>query len=866
MERIELKGGEAYYTDALSTVYEVKSGEVLAYIVPQKNEGTGRRLLLGSFSEGESIPGFAHDSELLGSWKTMLVALDVSEIEIIKEKTTDELLIEFASKTKLPLMGIKGVELSKEAISPEIQEAFTDAIIEKYNRNEVKQDGYIYATIKEKEYTNERTLKSIQNSFIKGSVLSDGSFSETGNKLYDAVSAICRAEHIDIAPLERIEESSGHRFAMEDIARVSHFAIRKVVLEGKWFKQDCGPYLAYMGEKHIPCACIPKGPSKYIIYNPKTGESHKLTEVTASEIDPEAYTLYRSFPEKEIGVKDLISFGVKKVYRSDIVRLIITGLLGVLIGLLMPILNEYAYDSFIPGGDKDGLLQIGVLLLSCSLGAISFTVVKNIATLRSLNAIKYSIQTAVFDRLFHLPESFYREYDAAELGIRSTEISNICLVVGSGTITAVISFIFSFLYLFQMFKYGGSMAFAAIVILAIVVIFVIVMGICQTRFEKKKLAVDIEAQSMMYQTIRGVSKLRMAGAEERSLQRYVEKLVSSQKINEKSETITNITMALMSGSSILFSIIFYTMMVNDDMGLSVGEFAAFTSAFGAFSMAMFTLAENFLTVNMVKPMYENMKPILQTLPESTENAAMPGDLQGEIEITGVTFGYDKEQEPVLKDFSLHVRPGEYIGVVGPSGCGKSTLLKLLLGFEKPQRGKIYYDNLDIDSLDKAELRKKFGVVLQDGGLISGNIYENISITAPDVTRERVDEVVDGVGLGEDIAQMPMGLHTVVSEESGTISGGQKQRILIARAIIGKPKLIFLDEATSALDNTIQAQIVETLDKLDATKIVIAHRLSTVIGCDRIIVMDEGRIKEEGTYDELMKRKGMFYELASRQLF
>ncbi len=280
---------------------------------------------------------------------------------------------------------------------------------------------------------------------------------------------------------------------------------------------------------------------------------------------------------------------------------------------------------------------------------------------------------------------------------------------------------------------------------------------------------------------------------------------------------------------------------------------------------MFTLAENFLTVNMVKPMYENMKPILQTLPESTENAVMPGDLQGEIEITGVTFGYDKEQEPVLKDFSLHVRPGEYIGVVGPSGCGKSTLLKLLLGFEKPQRGKIYYDNLDIDSLDKAELRKKFGVVLQDGGLISGNIYENISITAPDVTRERVDEVVDGVGLGEDIAQMPMGLHTVVSEESGTISGGQKQRILIARAIIGKPKLVFLDEATSALDNTTQAQIGETLDKLDATKIVIAHRLSTVIGCDRIIVMDEGRIKEEGTYDELMKRKGMFYELASRQL-
>ena len=865
MERIGIKGGETYYTDGLSTVYEVKSGEVLAYLVPLKNNNTGRRLLLGSFLEGEQIPGFVHDSEFLGSWKTILAALDVAEIEAKPGETTDEHLIDFARKTKLPLMGIKGVELSKESVSPDIEEAFTDAIIEKYNRDEVKQDGYIYATIKEKEYTKERTLKSIHNSFKKGVAISDGTSSSTGKRLYDAVSVLCQVERIDIAPVERIEESSGHRFGIEDIARVSHFAVRRVVLEDKWFKQDCGPYLVFLGEKRIPCACVPKGPHKYIIYNPKTGESKKLTEAMAAEIDPEACTLYRPFPEKKLGVKNLIAFGMKKIHRSDFVRLAVTGVLGVLVGLLIPILNEQAYDSFIPGGDKDGLLQIGGLLLSCSLGAISFSLVKNVAILRSLNTMKYSIQSAIFDRLFHLPESFYRDYEAAELGLKSMEISEICLVVGSGTIAAVISFIFSFLYLFQMFRYGGSMAFAAVGILAIIVVFVVVMCVIQMRYEKKKRAEEIEAQSMMYQTIRGVTKLRMAGAEERGLQRYIEKLVSSQTINEKSGTIRNITMALMSGSSILFSIVFYTMMVKGDMGLSVGEFAAFTSAFGAFSMALFTLAENFLTVNMIKPMYENMKPILQTLPESTENAAMPGDLQGEIEITGVTFGYDREQEPVLKDFSLHVKPGEYIGVVGPSGCGKSTLLKLLLGFEKPQRGKIYFDNQDIDGLDKGELRKKFGVVLQDGGLISGSIFENIAITAPDATRERVEEIVDEVGLSEDIALMPMGLQTVVSEESGTISGGQKQRILIARAIVGEPKLIFLDEATSALDNETQAQIVETLDKLDATKFVIAHRLSTVIGCDRIIVMDEGRIKEEGTYDELMEKKGMFYELASRQL-
>ena len=180
-------------------------------------------------------------------------------------------------------------------------------------------------------------------------------------------------------------------------------------------------------------------------------------------------------------------------------------------------------------------------------------------------------------------------------------------------------------------------------------------------------------------------------------------------------------------------------------------------------------------------------------------------------------------------------------------------------------GKIYYDGRDIDSLDKRELRKKFGVVLQEGGLISGSIYENITITAPSARLKRVKEVVREVGLEEDIKAMPMGLHTVLSENSGTISGGQKQRILIARAIVGKPKIIFFDEATSALDNVTQSMVVETLEKLKATKIVIAHRLSTVVNCDRILVLEHGELVEEGSYQELMDKKGRFYELAIRQI-
>lgn len=220
---------------------------------------------------------------------------------------------------------------------------------------------------------------------------------------------------------------------------------------------------------------------------------------------------------------------------------------------------------------------------------------------------------------------------------------------------------------------------------------------------------------------------------------------------------------------------------------------------------------------------------------------------------------------MLDGVSLNIRAGEYVGLVGASGCGKSTLLKLLLGFETPTAGKIYYDNKDIESVDKRELRKKMGVVLQDGKLISGSIFENITITAPKATLRDVNAVVAAVGLKDDIAAMPMGLHTILSEDCRTISGGQQQRILIARALIGGPRILFFDEATSALDNVTQSMVCDTLEKMDATRVVIAHRLSTVIRCDRIVVLDRGRVAEQGTYDELMARRGLFYQLASRQM-
>ena len=311
--------------------------------------------------------------------------------------------------------------------------------------------------------------------------------------------------------------------------------------------------------------------------------------------------------------------------------------------------------------------------------------------------------------------------------------------------------------------------------------------------------------------------------------------------------------------------VLYLIIVRNKINLSVGTFVAFNSAFGAFTGALEALVEELLNLYREKGLVDRFWPVFTAVPEDDETKEVPGELSGGISLEHVKFAYDQGGKLVLNDLSLNIKPGEYVGIVGASGCGKSTLLKLLLGFETPQSGIVMVDGKDLRSLDKSAYRRQLGVVLQNGKLISGSIYENITITAPHVKLARVNEVIDQVGLREDIDQMPMGIHTVLSENCNTISGGQQQRILIARAIVGNPSILIFDEATSALDNITQAVVSSNLDKMRVTRIVVAHRLSTIKNCDRILVLKDGNIVEEGNYASLMMRRGLFYELASRQI-
>lgn len=851
-----LKGGNIRYTENSQSHFVVRSGRVLVYILPLHGGRADRRFLLCEIPEGGKIPSLCCEAPLNYSsnemcrWCFGLVAVDEAQLERIPVPLSDEERRKFVQDAGIRSAGFMD---------------FEEACIEEYQLRITKELRNIYTAEQERVAAQSRGLELIYNLF-RSSRQKRQIHEKTGNLLYDAIAAICDRERVTLMPLDSVLTACGRSFSAEDVARLSHFVCRDVVLDEDWYLCDCGPVLAYYEENGHPVACLPRSAHRYDCYDPATGETCALTAELASQLSPQAKMMYRSFPAKPMKMWELWKFGLRDVRRGDVVSLLVLALLGTAIGLLVPYINEKVYDVFIPMGDEGGLLQICWVILACTLGNLTFTIVKNLMIFRSTSSIQHSVQAATYDRLFHLPENFFRHYDSADLAQRAMSVGEIFKVSMQTVFTTGLAALFSLLYLWRMFRYSKKLSVFSLILLVLAVIVIALLGWRQTRHEGKLIEIKGKMDSRLYQLLSGVDKLRMAGVEDRALYEYVKPYTESKKVNISKERIENAVNTLTTVLTSVFSLVLYYVMIKKlDAEISMGAFMGFSAAFGSFSGAMLQAVSSILKVNDIAPVYDRAKPILETLPELEENVELPGDLSGDIEINGVTFSYSPDRAPVLSNLSLHIHPGEYIGIVGPSGCGKSTLLKLLLGFEKPQSGKIFYDGRDIDGMDKRELRKKFGVVLQNGKLISGSIYENITITAPGASMQRVKDVVRAVGLEEDIAQMPMGLHTVLSENSGTISGGQQQRILIARAIINNPKIIFFDEATSALDNLTQKKVCESLNRLRATRLVIAHRLSTIIQCDRIIVMDQGGIQECGTYQELMAQKGMFYELAKRQL-
>lgn len=703
---------------------------------------------------------------------------------------------------------------------------------------------------------------------ILGTPIAD--FFADDSPLLVAARAIGKTLGVIIHPPAESEDFKRVKEPLEAIMRASRVRLRRVLLRDNWWEKDSGPLAAYTRETNQLVALLPVSATRYHLFDPIDLTYTPINAEVAATLTPVAYMFYRSLPDKAVKTLELLRFALQGCVK-DLLVILVTGIAATLLGMFTPQATAMLIDNAIPDADRGLLLQVGLGLLAVALGTAAFRIAQGLAILRVETVSDAATQAAVWDRLLNLPVSFFRQYTTGDLQSRVTSISQIRRQLSGTTVINLVSALFALLNLGLLFYYNVKLALVAIAVALVAIAVTTLSGVMLIR----KIRLLLELQGTIFghtvQLINGISKLRVAGAEERAFATWSKRYSQQVKLNLSTQHIEDgvalfNTLLPTLTSAILF---WLTMQLLEEAktagtaGLTIGTFLAFNSAFGTFIGGATNLSNTATNLLQVIPQAKRAQPILATVPEVDLSKADPGRLTGRISIDHVTFRYRDSGGLTLDNVSIHAEPGEFIALVGGSGSGKSTIFRLLLGFETPESGTIAYDGQDLTGLNVEAVRRQLGVVLQGGRLLSGSIFDNIASGAQ-ITLDEAWEASQMAGFAEDIAAMPMEMHTVISEGGGNLSGGQRQRLLIARALALKPRILLFDEATSALDNRTQAIVSDSLDRLQVTRIVIAHRLSTIRNADRIYVLQAGRILQQGNFEELADQAGLFAQLMTRQ--
>lgn len=689
---------------------------------------------------------------------------------------------------------------------------------------------------------------------------------EAGDALLAAMRSVGRAQGIAIEPHPMIDSYPTLRLRIQAIARSSRARIRQVTLSPGWWRQENGPLLAFVAADGAPVALLPKGKG-YDLHDPAGAQTGRVDDARAAVLAPSAYALYRAFPEKSITWRDIAGFALRANWRDALLIVFVAALVG-LLGLVTPYATQLIFDYAIPGGLSDQLWQLGAGMTVAAFGTAAFNLAQGFLLLRIETKADRDVQSGVIDRLLRLPAPFFRAYSVGDLASRTMSIDSIRQIVSSIGVTTLLGTVSATFNFFILFRHGWQLSLLAVALALTAVLVTVSVNLWSLRFARVTEALEGAISGLVNQLIAGMAKLRVTGAAPHAFAVWAEKFSEKTRLHLRMRRIQNalsvFNAAFPPTATLLIFWFAFQRITAPDGGLSTGDFLAYNAAFGSFLGAMLAFSGATIQAIMIIPLYERAQPVLHETPESGASQSWPGEITGDIDLRHVSFRYASDGPLVLDDINLTVRPGEFLAVVGPSGGGKSTLLRLLLGFERPEAGSIYYNGQPLDSLDCIEVRRQIGVVLQSSRPLAGDIFTNIA-SDTGATLEQAWAAAELAGFAGDIRAMPMGMHTIVSEEGGGLSGGQRQRLMIARAVVNNPRILLFDEATSALDNETQAHVAAGLSKLKATRVVIAHRLSTIAAADRIVVVRGGRIVEEGSYAVLMERRGAFHSLASRQL-
>ncbi len=653
-------------------------------------------------------------------------------------------------------------------------------------------------------------------------------------------------------PLERIEYA----------VRPSGVMKRTVRLEGKWWQDATGVYLGRLKEGGIPVAIIPFGIQGYGFVDPATKKKVRLGKRTAPLLETDALCFYRPLPQRELNLKDLFAYMLRAFDSSDYLHIILASLITALLGLLPAIATGLMFKRIIPSNMPSLLFPIASLLLGITISQRLIAIASSTINNRLKIKLNIQIEAATYARVLLLPPSFFRDYAPGDLANRVMGMNSVVQVLSDVLFGSGLSALMSLIYIGQIYAYAPALTLPAFITLAVQITLGIVITLVTMRYSRIAMQRQSKISGITPSILRGIQKIKLSGAERRAFSQWANAYAQLSTATYDRPALLLAAPNLVPLVSVVGTIVIY--FVAATTAVDTADYMAFNTAFGAVSGALTMLISTATEVANIKPMLELVEPIMRTVPETVSTQKQITGVEGSVEVSNLSFRYAEKSPLILKNLSLRIRRGEYVAIVGRTGCGKSTLMRLLLGFEKPTKGAIYYSGQDLSSIDVRSLRRNIGVVLQGSSLFTGDLFSNITVACPRATLDDAWDAAELAGIADDIRKMPMGMQTLVTEGSGGVSGGQRQRIMIARAVCGKPSILMLDEATSALDNVTQRHVSDALANLNCTRIVVAHRLSTIKNADRIIMIEDGVIVEDGTYDELVDRGGAFADLVERQ--
>lgn len=620
--------------------------------------------------------------------------------------------------------------------------------------------------------------------------------------------------------------------------------------------------VGFTKETSQPVALIPSI-GAYRIYDPATGSVQKVTSSMAATLANTAYLVYPSFAAGPITLRSIL-----KLLRSQLsgqIRVIFAlGLLAAVISLVTPIMIGLIFNQVLPNQQPVLLVGVGILLAGAAVTTAVVNACSSLASTRLIGRLEAIDESAMMDRIMSLPSSFIRGFSTGDLGARITGLQQIRNKALTIVLSSGLAAVMSTISLGLLFLYSPKLAVVALCVLAVLLVLVTLINLRRVRQERDMLDQAGKVDSAVFEWVRSIPKIQVAGAERRIMTHWSHSFAAQQSLGMASGRTAAWSSAILAALTATLALVLYLFAGYFLAGeLEGGSYLAFYSALGQFTAAVVGLTATLGPIVEIAARWKRLEPIFAQEQEQFGTQS-PGTLTGAIKVSQASFAYTADSSLVLRDIELDVQPGEFVAIVGASGCGKSTLVRLILGLDRPDTGSVIYDGIDLSLLDVRQVRGQLGVVIQNARPLPGEILATI-LGESDGGEELAWQAAEVAGIAADIRAMPMKMKTLMGEGAASFSGGQVQRLMIARAIARKPRILIFDEATSALDDRTQKQVVENIEQLNITRIVIAHRLSTVRNADKIVVMESGQIVDQGTFAELMSRPSVFREMASRQL-